>query len=162
MSTKNCNVAANSHVRLQSRLQGRPSKTSMRIWPYFTIAAASGVLALLLHAQKQPASFTPGNATRGKTYFQRDCAVCHTVGRGNQIGPDLLGVTRRRTHRWLETMIQRPDQLVQRHDPIALALLKKYTMQMPDLHVSDTECADLIAYFEAENAAHEKAASSKP
>lgn len=132
-----------------------------KIWPYFTIAAASGVLALLLHAQKQPATTAPGNAARGKTYFQRDCAVCHTVGRGKQIGPDLLGVTRRRTHRWLVTMIQHPDQLVQRRDPIALALLKKYTMQMPDLHVSDAECADLIAYFEAESAAHEKAGSSK-
>ena len=117
--------------------------------------------AFLLHAQNRPATHAPGNAARGNTYFQRDCAVCHSVGRGNQIGPDLLGVTRRRTHRWLVTMIQHPDQLVQRHDPIAIALLKKYTMQMPDLRVSDAECADLIAYFEAETLAHEKAAPSK-
>jgi mono/diheme cytochrome c family protein len=147
-----------------------------KAWPYFTIVAASVFLAFFLRAQKQPEThapgvpgkpgvgflgWSPGNAARGKTYFQRDCAVCHSVGRGNQIGPDLLGVTRRRTHRWLITMIQHPDQLAQQHDPIALALFKKYAMQMPDLHVSDAECADLIAYFETESAAHEKAAPSK-
>lgn len=126
-----------------------------------TIAIAIVVAALLLEAQKQPGTPVSGNPERGKTFFQRDCAICHTVGRGKQIGPDLLGVTRRRTHRWLVTMIQHPGELMRRHDPTAVALFKKYAVEMPDLHVQDAERDDLIAYFEAEAAAHEKIAANK-
>lgn len=132
-----------------------------RTWPGFTIAAAVLVAALFVEAQKQSATPASGNPDRGKTFFQRDCAICHTVGRGKQIGPDLMGVTRRRNHRWLVTMIQHPGELMRRHDPIALALFKKYALEMPDLHVQDGECSDLIAYFEAETSAHERTAANK-
>jgi protein SCO1 len=115
-------------------------------------------VTLFVQAQKEQGTPTPGNAQRGKTEFQRDCAVCHSVGHGQQVGPDLLGVTRRRTHRWLVAMIQHPDQLLKRRDPIALALVKKYTVEMPDLRINDAECSDLIAYIETETAAHGKAA----
>jgi protein SCO1 len=137
--------------------QGKMSKA----WPCFTITAVFLFTALLVPAQKQSGTAAAGNAEHGKTFFQRDCAVCHSVGRGNQIGPDLLGVTRRRSHRWLVTMIQRPDQLLNQHDPIALALVKKYTVRMPDLRISSAECDDLIAYLESETAAHERTAAKK-
>ena len=132
-----------------------------KAWPCFTIMAAFLFGAFLVPAQKQPGTPAAGNAAHGKAYFERDCAVCHSIGHGKQVGPDLLGVTRRRTHRWLVSMIQHPDQLLTQHDPIAVALVKKYTMQMPDLRVSDAECADLIAYLESESAAHANTAASK-
>jgi len=132
-----------------------------RTWSCFLIAVALVVAALFVEAQKQSATPAAGSPERGKTFFQRDCAICHTVGRGKQIGPDLLGVTRRRSHRWLVAMIQHPGELMRRHDPIAVALFKKYAVEMPDLHVNDAERDDLIAYFEAETAAHEKTAASK-
>jgi protein SCO1 len=120
------------------------------------IAAAS----FLLQGQNQPGAHVSPNADRGQAFFQLKCAICHTVGHGTLVGPDLLGVTRRRKHAWLITMIQRPESLLSRQDPIAVALLKKYTVRMPELKVTDAERDDLIAYFEAQAAAHEKAAAA--
>src|SRR4029450_2119355 len=33
--------------------------------------------------------------------FTRVCSACHTFGKGSLIGPDLKGVTNRRTRAWL-------------------------------------------------------------
>src|SRR5215467_10473076 len=66
------------------------------------------------------------NFDRGKYLFGRDCIACHTIGHGDQIGPDLLGVIHVRSRQWLTQIIQHPDQLLEEKDPIATALLKKY------------------------------------
>ncbi len=39
-----------------------------------------------------------------------------------------------------------------------MSLLRKYTVRMPDLRISDAERDILIAYLDAKTAAHEKAA----
>ena len=75
----------------------------------------------------------------------------------NQIGPDLLGVTRSRDHQWLVRIIRTPEQLVKEKDPIAAALLKKYkNLSMPNLGVSDAEVQYLLGYIEAQTAARDK------
>ena len=84
--------------------------------------------------------------------------ACHTIGHGDKIGPDLLGVTRTRDHDWLVRMIQKPEQLLNGQDPIGTVLLKKYNnVRMPNLSVSDEERDYLIGYMEAQTAAHDKA-----
>jgi protein SCO1 len=125
-------------------------------------AAAFLIAALLLEGQKPPGARARPDAQRGAAFFQRTCALCHTVGHGVLIAPDLLGVTRRRRHAWLVTMIQRPESLLNRQDPIAVALLKKYTVRMPELKVTDAQRDDLIAYFEAQTVAHENAKAKAP
>ena len=100
------------------------------------------------------------NFDRGKYVFARDCAACHTVGQGDKIGPDLLGVTSVRDHQWLVRIIQAPEQLLKENDPIATALLKKYNnVRMPNLLVNDDELNFLISYLKAQTAAHEKETS---
>lgn len=97
------------------------------------------------------------NFDRGKYVFMRDCGACHTVGQGDRVGPDLLGVTRVRDHQWLVRIIQEPEQLLKENDPIATALLKKYNnVRMPNLSVNDDELNLLISYFQAETARHDK------
>jgi protein SCO1 len=93
---------------------------------------------------------------RGKYLFGRDCVACHTIGHGDHIGPDLLGVTRRRSRDWLVKEIQRPEELLNQQDPTAVALLGKYRLRMPDLRVTDDERDLLIAYIEAQTAIHDK------
>ena len=132
-----------------------------RTWPYLTFAAALLIAALLFEGQGSTSAQAAPDAKRGAAVFQRSCAICHSVGRGTVVGPDLLGVTRRRKHAWLVAMIQRPDSLLNRRDPIALALLKKYQVPMPDLKVSNADRDDLIAYFEVQTAARDKAAAAK-
>ena len=46
-----------------------------------------------------PASATPTEpeAVKGKLNFESKCLACHSVGQGKKLGPDMVGVTRRRT-----------------------------------------------------------------
>jgi protein SCO1 len=112
--------------------------------------------------QKKSGDGNPiANFDRGRYVFVRDCGACHTVGQGDKVGPDLLGVTSVRDHQWLVRIIQQPEQLLKENDPIATALLKKYNnVRMPNLSVNDDELNLLIGYFQAETAAHDKQASA--
>lgn len=101
------------------------------------------------------------NFDRGQYLFGRDCIACHTIGHGDKIGPDLLGVTRVRDRQWLIRMIQTPEQLLNEKDPIAAALFKKYNnVPMPNVSVSNDEMDFLISYIEAQTAAHDKQAAA--
>jgi protein SCO1/2 len=87
----------------------------------------------------------------GEDLFRRRCQVCHTMGAGDTVGPDLVGVTSNRKRAWLTRWIQAPDEVLAAKDPIATALYAKYKeVTMPNLHLTDTETANLIGYLEAE------------
>jgi protein SCO1/2 len=58
----------------------------------------------------------------GEYLYSTHCAACHTIGHGDKIGPDLMGVTRVRDHDWLVKFIQEPDKLLAAHDPLATML----------------------------------------
>ena len=111
----------------------------------------------------QQAGSTDGSALknfdRGKYLFGRDCIACHTIGHGDKVGPDLLGVIHSRSRQWLTQMIQHPDQMEEK-DPIAMALLKKYNVRMPNIYVDDLETGLIIRYIEEQTAAQEKQAAS--
>lgn len=113
-------------------------------------------------AQKQSGDGTPiANFDRGKYVFVRDCGACHTVGQGDKVGPDLLGVTSLRDQQWLVRIIQQPEQLLKENDPLATALLKKYNnVRMPNVSVNNDELKLLISFLRAETAAHDKQASA--
>lgn len=86
---------------------------------------------------------------RGRYLFGTQCAACHSIGHGDKIGPDLLGVTNVRGREWLKRIIQIPDKMVAEGDPVATALFKQYRqLQMPNLRVSDEEAALLIKFLE--------------
>ncbi len=111
----------------------------------------------------QQAGSTDGSALknfdRGKYLFGRDCVACHTIGHGDKVGPDLLGVVHVRSRQWLTQMIQHPDQMEEK-DPIATALLKKYSVRMPNIYVDDLAADLIIRYIEEQTAAQEKQASN--
>lgn len=97
----------------------------------------------------------------GKYLFGRDCIACHTIGHGDTVGPDLLGITRVRSRQWLMHMIQKPDELLDGKDPIATALLKKYSgIRMPNVLISDVDAGYIVSYLEEQTAAHDKEAST--
>lgn len=95
----------------------------------------------------------------GQRLFQGRCSVCHTIGQGDKMGPDLLGVTARRERAWLTRYIMVPDQMLAAGDPIATALFNQYKkVRMPNLRLEPDEVADLLSYLEAQtNASLEKA-----
>jgi hypothetical protein len=57
-------------------------------------------------------------AERGEKLFKdKGCSACHTWGK-KMSGPDLAGVTHRRTAVWMENQILHPDVMT-REDPIS-------------------------------------------
>jgi len=91
----------------------------------------------------------PINVTsRGQYLFATRCAPCHTIGQGDAIGPDLLGVTNVRDRKWLERIIAVPEELLAEKDPLATALFKKYKeVRMPNLEMGGEAVNDLIIYL---------------
>jgi protein SCO1/2 len=97
------------------------------------------------------------NFDQGQYLFGRQCIACHTIGHGESIGPDLLGVTHRRSQEWLLRMIQRPDEMLDQKDPIATALLAKYNgVRMPNISVGDLDAKYMLSYIEAQTAANDE------
>jgi nitrite reductase (NO-forming) len=89
------------------------------------------------------------SAENGKTIYGIKCVVCHSIGSGKIVGPDLKGVTTRREKSWLLGYIKDPDKYLQT-DPIAQALLKEHVIPMPNPALSETEVADVVAYLETQ------------
>ena len=85
---------------------------------------------------------------RGQYTFTNHCAACHTIGGGEQIGPDLLDVTAHRERSWLTRFIVAPEKMNAAADPIATALRAKYKqVRMPNLDLNEQDAALLIDYI---------------
>jgi protein SCO1/2 len=98
---------------------------------------------------------------RGQHTFTNHCAACHTIGRGELLGPDLLGVTATRDPEWLTRFILTPDKVRAGGDPIALALRAKYKqVMMPNLGLRGGDATLLIDYIDRQSRAVREAANA--
>ena len=105
-----------------------------------------------------------GDAKAGEQLFQqKGCTACHTIGKGDLVGPDLKGVTEQRPHDWLEKWIAAPDKVIASKDEYAVNLLHKYhDVQMPSLGLSPTEVDNILAFLASPGAATAAAAAPAP
>lgn len=86
-------------------------------------------------------------AEAGKELFTtRGCVACHTVGRGRLVGPDLQGVTERRSFAWTYHMVTSPDSMA-RADSIAMRLMAEYMTPMGDMNVQPEEFRAIYEYL---------------
>ena len=84
-------------------------------------------------------------ATQGEGLFKsKTCSTCHAFG-ARITGPDLAGVTHRRSAEWMENQMLHPDVMT-KEDPIARELLGKYAVQMPNLMLKPEEAKALIEF----------------
>jgi protein SCO1/2 len=87
------------------------------------------------------------SARPGEALYKRMCTGCHTVGKGDRVGPDLAGITGRRDREWLLKFISDPERMRIQKDPIALKLVADFPIvRMPPLGISRSDAADLLAY----------------
>jgi protein SCO1/2 len=118
--------------------------------------------ATVTPATANQASALKLNIDKGQYLFSTRCAACHTIGNGDRIGPDLLGVTSVRDRDWLVRVISDSDKLIAEKDPIATALFKKYKeVRMPRLGLAAGDVDVLIEYMKTQTASfrgREKAA----
>ena len=93
------------------------------------------------------------NVDKGQYLFATRCAACHTIGNGDKVGPDLLGVTSVRDQAWLARIITEPDKLIEEKDAIAISLFKKYNeIRMPRLGLPEADVKTLIDYMKLQSA----------
>ncbi len=85
----------------------------------------------------------------GSEIFRTNCSACHYIGGDDPeagLGPNLAGVTARRTMAWLRGMIANPDSMVAA-DSIAGALRDEYGIQMLNVGASPAEVRALIEFL---------------
>jgi mono/diheme cytochrome c family protein len=90
-------------------------------------------------------------AEKGEELFRtRGCVSCHTVGEGRRVGPDLEGVTGRRTFEWTYHMVMNPDSMV-KNDSIAKRLLGEYFTPMSNQNVQPEQFRAIYEYLRSES-----------
>ena len=94
------------------------------------------------------------NVGKGEYLFKSSCTACHTIGKGDRVGPDLLNVTRLRDHAWLARYVAAPDLVLAAGDPIARKLFARYkNVRMPNLGLSAEDVDALLRYMEQQSRA---------
>ncbi|MDY0103725.1 MAG: c-type cytochrome [Lentimicrobium sp.] len=85
----------------------------------------------------------------GKQLFEKNCQVCHKLGGGKLVGPELVGVPAVREREWLVKFIRNSKELIESGDPHAIEVFEannKIPMQaFPNL--SDGEINSIIDYI---------------
>ncbi len=89
-------------------------------------------------------------AAKGKDLFSaKGCNACHAFGK-RVTGPDLTGVTARRTREWTTHWLLHPDEML-KTNPIAREMLAQYATAMPNLNLTQDEVNALIEFMKQQN-----------
>ena len=100
------------------------------------------------HNMPETATPTEPDAVTGKLAFESKCLACHSVGQGKKLGPDLAGVSKRRSADWLTKWLKSPEKMLET-DTDAKAMLREFNnLPMPNQSLSDTEIRQYIKYFQ--------------
>lgn len=86
------------------------------------------------------------STAEGQALFGTRCYSCHNVGSGDKQGPDLKGVTVRRTKEWLYEFINTPAAMNAKGDAVARELFVKFpSTVMPDQGLTPTQIDSILA-----------------
>lgn len=117
-------------------------KFKLKILPVFI-----GVFLLLVAVSEQAKAQTP---PPGAMAFEKSCYSCHNINGGDKKGPDLKGVTERRSKEWLREFIQTPAAMNRKGDADANALFKKFAPEiMPDQPLAPDQIDDILSLIES-------------
>jgi cytochrome c2 len=90
---------------------------------------------------------TPAEEEGQRLFRTRGCHTCHAVGKGTPLGPDLKGISARRSDEWLSRWLADPAAMIR-----ASAELQSWPEQyggiiMPNQNLTTAEIEALIAYM---------------
>jgi len=89
----------------------------------------------------------PLAAQNGEATFKQSCGVCHSIGKGKLVGPDLKDVNKRRSEEWILKFVKSSQAFIKSGDADAKAIFDEYGgMIMPDQNLSDDAIKSVIAY----------------
>lgn len=99
----------------------------------------------------------------GASVFKKNCGVCHTIGNGKLVGPDLKGSDKKHDITWLTQWIKSSQTMIKKKDPKALQIFNdNKQMIMPDQPLSDEEIKTLMAFIGEETTKLEQPQSITP
>ncbi|TAL62314.1 MAG: cytochrome c [Bacteroidetes bacterium] len=120
----------------------------MRIISKRFLKTNSGKMASLLLVCCFLASSASVSAQDGAAIFKQKCSACHKIGEGKFVGPDLMGVTTKRSEEWLFKWVNSSSSLIASGDKDAVAIYNEYNkMAMPDQPLPDTELKSIFAFI---------------
>lgn len=96
------------------------------------------------------ATLNPALVALGQKLFQEKCSACHKIGE-KYVGPDLKGVTQRRSPEWVMNMVLNPQEMTQK-DPVAKELLGTFLTQMTFQNVSQEDARAILEFFRQNDA----------
>ena len=98
----------------------------------------------------------------GQAIFSDNCTVCHTIGNGKLVGPDLKGVHEKRNEQWLISFIKDSQGFIASGDADAKAIFDEFGgTAMPAFSMSDDEVKSIIAYIGTHGSADAPVASAE-
>ena len=107
------------------------------------------IIAVIIFIPEYSYSQSPGESIYTKT-----CQVCHTIGRGRLVGPDLLDIEDRRTEDWIINFVKSSQNMVKNDDQDAVAIFNEYNkIIMPDQYLSDREIKDVLVFIREQSLA---------
>jgi cytochrome c2 len=87
-------------------------------------------------------------AEPGEQEYTTFCGICHTIGGGTLIGPDLAGVHDRRPQEWLEKFVASSTSVIGSGDAYAVELFEKFNkITMPDATVPPEKIKEILNYI---------------
>jgi cytochrome c551/c552 len=93
-----------------------------------------------------PATIDASLVAKGKTVFDNMCTACHKIDK-KFVGPNLQGITKRRSTEWIMNMIMNPEEMIQK-DPIAKQLMVESNMAvMANQSITEADARALVEYF---------------
>jgi protein SCO1/2 len=120
-------------------------------------------LAILPDYTRMTRAHALPEARTGADLFNTRCISCHTIGDGDKLGPDLLGVVSKREKPWLVRWLMEPDVMLNEKDPQAVALFYKYNkVPMPNMKLRHEDALDLIEYMQSETRRVKVQAANSP
>jgi mono/diheme cytochrome c family protein len=119
-----------------------------------SMVMAAWLAAPVARAQEQAAPPQRANLElirKGQNVWQKKrCAACHGIGQPHS-GPDLSGVTQRRSRDWLHRWMKDSQGMLKKGDSVGVALMREYNnLPMPSFKLSEKDTDALLAFIVAE------------
>jgi cytochrome c2 len=120
----------------------------------FSQRSLCGVISTCIIGFVLALPFSDAFGFNAKKKFKRKCSACHSIGGGIKVGPDLKGITSRRSTEWLTKFIQSSTALIESGDADAVAIYNEFNqMTMADQKFTDDEVKQLLAFIDGGAAA---------